>query len=120
HGRAMELAFTIGGSRDGKILAYKLDVLADCGAYPTLGAFLANLTALMSSGVYDIPRIEAEGTTVVTNTTHVSAFRGAGRPEATQAIEVAIDRFAAELGTDTAEVRRRNYIAKDAFPHKTA
>jgi carbon-monoxide dehydrogenase large subunit len=117
HGRAMRLAFTIGGTKDGKILAYKLDILADCGAYPTLGAFLANLTALMSSGVYDIPRVEAEGTTVVTNTTHVSAFRGAGRPEAIQAIEHAIDRFAAELGMDPAEVRRMNYVGE--FPHKT-
>jgi carbon-monoxide dehydrogenase large subunit len=118
HGRAMELAFTIGGTKDGKVLAYKLDVLADCGAYPMLGAFLANLTQLMSSGVYAIPRVEAEGTTVVTNTTHTSAVRGAGRPEATQAIEVAIDRFAAELGMDPAEVRRRNYVAE--FPHTTA
>jgi carbon-monoxide dehydrogenase large subunit len=118
HGRAMSMSFTIGGTKDGKILAYKLDVLADCGAYPTLGAFLANLTVLMSSGTYDIPRIEAEGTTVVTNTTHVSAFRGAGRPEAAQAIEYAIDRFAAEVGKDPAEIRRLNYIG--AFPHKTA
>src|SRR4029079_2585010 len=83
-----------------------------------LGAFLANLTALMSSGTYDIPRIEAQGTTVVTNTTLVSAFRGAGRPEAAQAIEYAIDRFAAELGMDPAELRRKNYIGE--FPHQTA
>ena len=117
HGRAMQLSFTIGGTKDGKILAYKLDILADCGSYPTLGAFLANLTALMSSGVYDIPRIEAQGTTVVTNTTLVSAFRGAGRPEAIQAIETAVDRFAAEIGMDPAEVRRVNYVQE--FPHKT-
>jgi aerobic carbon-monoxide dehydrogenase large subunit len=118
HGRAMELAFTIGGTKKGKVLAYKLDVLADCGAYPTLGAFLANLTKLMSSGVYAIPRVEAEGTTVVTNTTHIAAVRGAGRPEATQAIEVAIDRFAHELRMDAAEVRRRNYVTD--FPHTSA
>ncbi len=118
HGRAMELAFTIGGTQDGKVLAYKLDVLADCGAYPTLGAFLANLTTLMSSGVYAIPRVEAEGTTVVTNTTHIAAVRGAGRPEATQAIEYAIDRFAAEIEVDPAEVRRRNYVTE--FPHTSA
>ena len=117
HGRAMQLSFTIGGTKDGKILAYKLDILADCGSYPTLGAFLANLTALMSSGVYDIPRIEAQGTTVVTNTTLVSAFRGAGRPEAIQAIEAAVDLFAAEIGMDPAEVRRVNYVTE--FPHKT-
>ena len=118
HGRAMRLNYTIGGTKDGKVLAYKLDILADCGAYPTLGAILAGLTTLMSSGVYDIPRIEAEGTTVVTNTTQIAAFRGAGRPEAIQVIECAIDRFAAEIGMDPAEVRRLNYVGE--FPHTTA
>ena len=118
HGRAMRLAYTIGGTKDGKILAYKLDILADCGAYPTLGAILAGLTVLMSSGVYDIARVEGEGTVVVTNTTQIAAFRGAGRPEAIQAIEAAIDRFAAELGMDPAEVRRKNYVGE--FPHTTA
>jgi aerobic carbon-monoxide dehydrogenase large subunit len=118
HGRAMRLSYTIGGTKDGKILAYKLDILADCGAYPTLGAILAGLTVLMSSGVYDITRVEGEGTVVVTNTTPIAAFRGAGRPEAIQAIEAAIDRFAAELGMDPAEVRRKNYVGE--FPHTTA
>ena len=119
HGRAQHLDFTIGGTRDGKVLAYKLDSLQDTGAYPGLGAYLPNLTALMSSGVYDIPRIEFEGRAVVTNTTPTAAFRGAGRPEATQAIERAIDTFAAELGLDPADVRRKNFIPKDAFPHTT-
>jgi carbon-monoxide dehydrogenase large subunit len=119
HGRAQRLDFTIGGTRDGKVLAYRLESLQDAGAYPALGAFLPNLTALMASGVYDIPRIEFQGRAVATNTTPISAFRGAGRPEATQAIERAIDTFAAELGLDPAEVRRRNFISKDAFPHTT-
>ena len=119
HGRAQRLDFTIGGTRDGKVLAYRLESLQDSGAYPALGAFLPNLTALMASGVYAIPRIEFEGRSVVTNTTPISAFRGAGRPEATQAIERAIDTFAAELGLDPAEVRRRNFIPKDAFPYTT-
>ena len=119
HGRAQHVDYTIGGTRDGKVLAYRLDVLQDSGAYPVLGAFLPNLTALMASGVYAIPRIEFEGRSVVTNTTPISAFRGAGRPEASQAIERALDAFAAELGMDPAEVRRRNFIPKDAFPHTT-
>jgi len=119
HGRAARLEFTLGGTRDGKVLAYRLGVLQDCGAYPVLGAFLPNLTGLMASGVYAIPRIEFEGRSVVTNTTQISAFRGAGRPEAAQAIERAIDAFAAELGMDPAEVRRKNFIPKDAFPHTT-
>ena len=74
----------------------------------------------MSSGVYAIPKIEADTVSVVTNTTPIGPFRGAGRPEATQAIERAMDLFAAELGLDAAEVRRRNLIAPDAFPFTTA
>ena len=99
HGRAEKLDFTIGGTKDGKVLAYRLEALQDTGAYPGLGAFLPNLTALMSSGVYDIPTIEFEGISVVTETTPISAFRGAGR-RASQAIERAFDMFAAEIGMD--------------------
>jgi carbon-monoxide dehydrogenase large subunit len=120
HGRAARLEYTLGGTRDGKVLAYRLEVLQDCGAYASVGAVLPGLTGLMASGVYAIPRIEFEGRSVVTNTTPVSAFRGAGRPEASQAIERAIDTFAAELGMDPAEVRRRNFIPSDAFPYTTA
>jgi carbon-monoxide dehydrogenase large subunit len=75
---------------------------------------------MMSSGVYAIPKIEASAVSVVTNTTHVAAFRGAGRPEATQGVERAIDAFAAELELDPVEVRRRNFIPNDAFPATTA
>jgi aerobic carbon-monoxide dehydrogenase large subunit len=120
HGRAQLLDFTIGGGRDGIINAYRLTILQDAGAYPGLGAFLPNLTAMMASGVYAIPKIELDVTAVATNTTPVGPFRGAGRPEATQAIERAIDTFAAELGLDPAIVRRRNFISPDAFPYTTA
>jgi carbon-monoxide dehydrogenase large subunit len=120
HGRAADLAFTIGGTKDGAVRAYKLDVLQDVGAYPRVGALLPGFTTLMASGVYAIPKIEAGFTCVVTNTTPVGPFRGAGRPEATQAIERAMDLFAAEIGLDPAEVRRRNFIASDAFPTATA
>src|SRR5581483_2154823 len=120
HGRAQQVDFRIGVTRDGKVLAYRLDVLQDAGAYPGLGAFLPNLTHLMASGVYAIPRIEFEGRSVVTNTTPTTTFRGAGRPEASQAIERAMDAFAAGIGMDPADVRRRNFIESDAFPHQTA
>jgi carbon-monoxide dehydrogenase large subunit len=120
HGRAQRLDFRLGGTRDGKLLAYRLDVLQDAGAYPGIGAFLPHLTHLMASGVYAIPRIEFSGRSVVTTTTPTMPFRGAGRPEATQAIERAIDTFAAEVGLDPGEVRRRNFIPGDAFPHQTA
>ncbi len=120
HGRGQWLELTLGGTRDGALLAYRLNILQDAGAYPGVGAFLPNLTGLLSSGVYAIPRIEVEGRSVVTNTTPMTTIRGAGRPEASQAIERMIELFAAEIGMDPVEVRRKNFIAKDSFPHKTA
>jgi len=120
HGRAQRIHFELGGSRDGRVQALRLDILQDAGAYPGLGAFLPNLTALMASGVYQIPKIESNVTTVVTNTTPIGAVRGAGRPEASQMLERAMDMFASDCGLDPAEVRRRNFIAADAFPYTTA
>ena len=120
HGRAAVLEFTIGGSREGDVRAYRLRIVQDVGAYPRIGAVLPGFTSLMASGVYAIPKIEAEFTSVVTNTTPINPFRGAGRPEATQAIERAMDLFAAEIGLDPTEVRRRNLFAADAFPVTTA
>lgn len=119
HGRAQHQKITIGGSRDGKVTAYALEVVQDAGAYPNLGAFLPFFTQMMAPGVYDIPNIAYKSVSVVTNTCHTLAYRGAGRPEATAAIERAIDCFAAEIAMDPADVRRKNFIAKDAFPHMT-
>jgi aerobic carbon-monoxide dehydrogenase large subunit len=116
HARAQRMEFTIGGGRDGRVEAYRLEVLHDAGAYPGVGAFLPMLTGWMQTGVYAIPRLAYESNSVVTNTATTTAFRGAGRPEAAQAIERAIDTFAAEIGLDPAEVRRRNFIRPDAFP----
>ena len=120
HGRAAVLDFTIGGSEDGVVQGFRLRILQDVGAYPRLAAILPGFTALMASGVYAIPRIETEFACVVTNTTPVGPFRGAGRPEATQAIERAMDLFAREIGLDPVDVRRRNLFPSDAFPLTTA
>jgi aerobic carbon-monoxide dehydrogenase large subunit len=120
HGRAQEQTVTIGGSRDGTIQAYRLEILQDCGAYPKAGAFLPSLTILMTPGPYHIPRAEAYSTSVVTNTTPVGAYRGAGRPEATAAIDRAVDLFAAEAGVDPAEVRRKNLLPTFTEPQTTA
>jgi carbon-monoxide dehydrogenase large subunit len=120
HGRGQQLELALGGTRDGKLLAYRMDILQDSGAYPGVTAFLPNLTALLASGVYAIPRIEVDGVSVVTNTAPLTTVRGAGRPEASQAIERMVDLFAAEIGLDPVEVRRKNFIPKDAFPYKTA
>ncbi len=118
-GRGQHQTVTIGGSRDGDVLAYRLDVLADAGAYPRLGATLPANTLLMAPGVYDIPKVESRARVVVTTTTSTGAYRGAGRPEATAAIERAIDLFAAEIGMDPAEVRKRNVVPPDRFPFTT-
>jgi carbon-monoxide dehydrogenase large subunit len=118
-GRAQQQTITIGGNRDGDVLAYRLDVLADAGAYPRLGMFLPFFTRQMAPGVYDIPRVESRARVVVTTTTSIGAYRGAGRPEATAAIERAMDLFAAEIGMDPAQVRRRNVVPPDKFPFRT-
>ncbi|MBV9857444.1 MAG: xanthine dehydrogenase family protein molybdopterin-binding subunit [Streptosporangiaceae bacterium] len=118
-GRAQLHRVKIGGNRDGRILAYRLDVIQDTGAYPRTGGFLPGLTCLMAPGVYDLPEVQTSFRVAVTNATPVHAYRGAGRPEATAAIERAVDLFAAEIGMDPAEVRRRNFVAPDKFPFAT-
>lgn len=117
-GRAQLNCVKIGGKRDGTITAYRLDVVQDAGAYPRTST-LAPVTCTMAPGVYDIPHVQTGYRIVVTNATPVNKYRGAGRPEATAAIERAVDLFAAEIGMDPAEVRRRNLIAADAFPFRT-
>ncbi len=119
HGRASHMDFELGASREGKIDALRLNIVADAGAYPGIGAFLPNLTAMMACGVYEIPKVEIDVKAVVTNTTPIGPVRGAGRPEATQMLERAMDLLAAELSLDPAEVRRRNFIPNDAFPYTT-
>jgi aerobic carbon-monoxide dehydrogenase large subunit len=119
HGRAQRHTIKIGGTRDGHVLAYRLDIVQDTGAYPRMSGFLPFLTSLMAVGPYDIGHVETTAQTAVTNTTPISAYRGAGRPEATAAIERAIDLFAAEIGMDPAEVRRKNLVPPDKFPFST-
>jgi len=118
-GRGQVNHVELAGRRDGTIAGYRLTVLQDAGAYPSTGAVLPFMTRAMAPGVYDIEKVESTTRSVVTNSTVVEAYRGAGRPEATHAIERSIDIFAAEIGMDPAEVRRRNLIAKDAFPFTT-
>ncbi|MCY3637102.1 MAG: xanthine dehydrogenase family protein molybdopterin-binding subunit [bacterium] len=119
HSRAQFQTVTLGGTADGRFTHYRLDMLADAGAYPGVGALLPTFTGLMACGNYDIANVAWSATAVATNTSPVNAFRGAGRPEATAAIERAVDLFAAEIDLDPAELRRRNYLAPDAFPLTT-
>jgi carbon-monoxide dehydrogenase large subunit len=118
HGRAQQNTVTIGGRRDGTVEVFRLDVVQDAGAYPRT-LFLPTLTELMASGVYHFPKIETRSRCVVTTTTPIAAYRGAGRPEATAAIERAMDLFAAEIGLDPADVRKVNFIRPEEFPYQT-
>ncbi len=118
-GRAQVQFVSIGGDRDGTVKAYQLEIIADLGAYGRMGGFLPFFTHQMAAGTYTIPKIETSAKAVVTNTTPTEAYRGAGRPEAAAAIERAMDLFAAAIGMDPVEVRRKNLIAPDQFPYTT-
>jgi carbon-monoxide dehydrogenase large subunit len=119
HGRDYQMTARLGVNDDGKIVGLDATVLAAAGAYPAIGAILPLLTQMMSVGVYDIPKVRFDGKTVLTNNTTVGAYRGAGRPEATQLIERVIDAAAAEAGIDPAELRRKNFLQPDKFPLTT-
>ena len=110
----------IGATADGRIVGLRMDIMQEGGAYPDIGCGLPAMTMLMASGVYAIPKIGFTSRSYLTNTTPVGAFRGAGRPEAAYAIERTIDVLARRLGMDPAELRRRNFIAADAFPVVTS
>ncbi len=119
HGRAQVQQARMGGTRDGRVTAYQLDVVQDVGAFPAMGALLPAMTQRMTTGVYALDNVGFTGVSAVTNTASTTAFRGAGRPEAAVAIERMIDRFAAEIGMDPAEVRRRNLVARFDEPYTT-
>ncbi|MFM8305348.1 MAG: xanthine dehydrogenase family protein molybdopterin-binding subunit [Actinomycetota bacterium] len=119
HGRGQLEYVELGLTREGRIVGMKGRVVGDAGAYPTIGAFLVYFTRQMAPGVYDIPKVDVKVLSVATNTTPVASYRGAGRPEATQFIERAIDLAARQLDIDPVEIRRRNFIPPEAFPLST-
>jgi len=120
-GRGQIQEIELAADRDGRVTAVRVRLLADMGAYlqlvtpgiPLLGAFLYG-------GVYDIGAYSFSCTSVFTNMTPTDAYRGAGRPEATYAIERAMELLAREVGVDSAEIRRRNYIAAEKFPYTSS
>ncbi|NUK04933.1 molybdopterin-dependent oxidoreductase [Streptomyces lunaelactis] len=120
HGRGQIQDIELAATRDGKLLGLRVDLLADMGAYlmlitpgvPLLGAF-------MCPAIYKMNAYSFNCTGVFTTKTPTDAYRGAGRPEATFAIERTMDELAAELGIDPMEVRRRNWIGHDEFPYTT-
>tara|TARA_B100000745_G_scaffold123027_1_gene79893 strand:- start:3644 stop:5989 length:2346 start_codon:yes stop_codon:yes gene_type:complete len=112
HGRDHITDIEIAGNKDGTITGLDVRTLANMGAYLSTFAPLVPtwLYGLMLSGPYKIPNIYCKVIAPFTNTTPVDAYRGAGRPEATYAVERAVDLFAQEIGMDPAEVRKINFI----------
>jgi carbon-monoxide dehydrogenase large subunit len=120
HGRDQIQQLTLTAKRDGTVTGFKAEILADMGAYlglvtpgiPILGAFMYN-------GIYKFAAYKFVCTNVFTNKAWTDAYRGAGRPEATFAIERMMDTLAAELGRDPLELREQNWIKHEEFPFAT-
>ncbi len=121
HGRDHITRAELAVDRDGRFLALRVSTKANLGAYMSSfsSAIPTYLYAPLLSGQYRIPAIYANVKAYYTNTTPVDAYRGAGRPEACYVVETLVDAAARELGIDRAEIRRRNFIPKDAFPYQT-
>ncbi|EFL88394.1 xanthine dehydrogenase family protein molybdopterin-binding subunit [Ahrensia sp. R2A130] len=119
HGRDHVSTATMGFDENHKIVGFKIDTVANLGAYMSLfsSATPTYLYATLLSGQYNIPNIHANVKTVYTNTVPVDAYRGAGRPEATYLVERMMTVAARELGIDPVDLRRKNFIT--SFPHQT-
>jgi len=121
HGRGHVDYYEVAAKRDGTILAIKLKLIQDLGAFfETLTPAIPTLSVLMMPGLYACQNIRADIVGVFTNCMATDAYRGAGRPEATHGIERMIDILAAELKMDPAELRFKNFIPNSAFPYATA
>lgn len=120
HGRDQVQKLALAARRDGTVTGLRVELLADMGAYLRLVTpGVPILGALMFNAIYKFPAYHFTCTNVFTNKTPTDAYRGAGRPEATFAIERMMDELAAELGMDPLEVRRKNWIGRDEFPFTT-
>ncbi|MDH6708366.1 carbon-monoxide dehydrogenase large subunit [Kitasatospora sp. MAA19] len=118
-GRGQDQRVRLAADADGRLLGYELTIEADVGAYPHLGVGLPMQTAWLATGPYTTPQAYATVRSVLTNTMLTYPYRGAGRPEATIALERAMDVMARRLGLDPAELRRRNFIPPESFPYRT-
>ncbi len=119
-GRGERVDLTIAGSNDGTITAVRGRLVKDGGAFPLVGVVLpAGYTSKLANGCYDIDYVEFSSVAVLTNKPSTSAYRGAGRSPYVSALERAVDRFAAEVGVDPADVRRRNLIKPEQMPFTT-
>ena len=120
HGRDQWQKLTLSAEKDGTVTGLKVELLADLGAYVAIvGGGVPVLGAWMFNAIYKFPAYQFNCQTVLTNKTWVDAYRGAGRPEATYAIERLMDELAVEVGVDPIAIREKNWITHDEFPFTT-
>ncbi len=120
HGRDQWQKLTLAAEKDGTVTGLKVELEADLGAYVAIvGGGVPVLGAFMYNAIYKFPAYHFACQTVLTNTTWTDAYRGAGRPEATFAIERLMDELAAEVGVDPLAIREKNWIKHEEFPFAT-
>ncbi|HEY5898495.1 MAG TPA: xanthine dehydrogenase family protein molybdopterin-binding subunit [Burkholderiales bacterium] len=121
HGRAAELGGELALDRDGRFLGLRLSWICNSGAYLSQAGPIINTVnpSTHAINVYRIPALYGRHRLALTNTTPITAYRGAGRPNVSYLVERLVDEAAREMGIDRLEIRRRNFIAKEAFPYKT-
>jgi carbon-monoxide dehydrogenase large subunit len=119
-GRGERISITLAGTRSGRLTALRANLVKDGGAFALVGPVLPDAyTAKVANGCYDIDHVEFNSVAVTTNLPPTSAYRGAGRSPYIGALERAVDRFAAEVDLDPAEVRALNLITPDLMPYTT-
>jgi aerobic carbon-monoxide dehydrogenase large subunit len=120
HGRDQWQRLTLAAEKDGTVSGFKVDLLADLGSHVAIvGGGVPVLGAFMFNAIYKFPAYRFSCQTVLTNKTWTDAYRGAGRPEATYAIERMMDELAVEVGVDPLEIREKNWIKHEEFPFTT-
>ena len=121
HGRAAKLQGELALDRDGRFLGLRMRWVVNAGAYLSQPGPLINTRnpASHAINVYRIPALYGRHILALTNTTSTTAYRGAGRPNVSYLVERLVDEAAREMNIDRAEIRRRNFIPRDAFPYKT-
>jgi carbon-monoxide dehydrogenase large subunit len=120
HGRDQWQKLTLAAEKDGTVTGLKVELLADLGAYVAIvGGGVPVLGAFMFNAIYKFPAYHFSVQTVLTNKAWTDAYRGAGRPEATYAIERLMSELAAEVGVDPLEIREKNWIKHEEFPFTT-
>ena len=121
HGRAAQLGGELALDRDGRFVGLRLDWICNLGAYLSQAGPLINTLnpSTHAINVYRIPALYGRHRLALTNTTPITAYRGAGRPNVSYLVERLVDEAARETGIDRVELRRRNFIPKEAYPYKT-